>query len=185
MRKAVLDLNMSLDGYIAGTNHESAGLHDWFFNSNELSDSVIIDELISTTGAIIMGKRTYDLGDQMNGFVHNPFRVPHFVLTHHAPERPANGSTEFVFVTNGLEDALSQAIQAAESREVVIMGGANIAQQFIRARLLDEIQLHIVPIILGNGIRLFDQLGEQPIKLEPMRVVEAPEITHMRYRVIR
>ncbi|GIP23795.1 dihydrofolate reductase family protein [Paenibacillus sp. J22TS3] len=188
MVKMILDMSMSLDGYISGLSGQSSGLHDWFYHRNDLRNAQIIDEMVLGTGAIVMGRRTYELGDHMDGFVHNPFRVPHFVLTHSTPERPAKGNTRFVFVTDGTHSAAVQAKEAAGGRSVIIMGGAHTARQYIEAGLIDEIHIHIVPVLLGGGVRLFESNiggdgGSYP--LEVIQVVEAPGVTHVKYRVVK
>lgn len=186
MGKVCLDMAMSLDGLIAGRNDEYAGLHDWFFKENDDNPNIeVINELKESIGAIVMGRRTYNLGDKEDGFVDNPFHVPHFVLSHHIPEKVAKGVTSFTFVTGGIENALKQAKVVAGNKSVTVMGGANTAQQFIRAGLIDEIQIHIVPILLGEGIRLFDYIGIKKIDLENTRVIVSPTATHLRFRVIR
>jgi dihydrofolate reductase len=107
------------------------------------------------------------------------------VLSHSVPEKPAKGETEFIFIADGIESALRQATAVAGDRSVVIGGGARTAQQFLQAGLIDEIQLHLVPKLLGQGIRLFDHSDSQPIELERIQVIEAPDITHITFRVVR
>lgn len=187
MGNVLLDITMSLDGFIAGPNDEAARLHDWFFqpsNGEASQNGAVIAELIQTIGAIVMGRRMYDLGEKEGGFVDNPFRVAHFVLTHRVPEKVARGETPFTFVTDGIESVLKKAHAAAGGRDVCVAGGANIAQQCIRARLIDEIQIHLVPVLLGKGIRLFGDSGTDRIELERTRVIETPDVTHLRFRVI-
>jgi len=145
----------------------------------------VIEEVIQATGAIVMGRRTYNLGDQFNGFEDTPYKVPHLVLSHSLPEKPAQGQTKFIFVADGLESALRQAQAAAGDRAVVIGGGADTAQQFLRAGLIDEIQIHLVPKLLGQGIRLFDHIDSKPIQLERTNVIDAPDVTHITFRVVR
>jgi dihydrofolate reductase len=183
MGKVILDMSMSLDGFIAGPNGEDRGLYNWYFAPSGGSQEVI-DELINTLGAIVMGRRTYEVGDEQDGFADNPYSAVNFVLTHHVPEKQPTGSTPFVFVTDGIESALQQAKAAAGDRDVALGGGANTAQQYLRAGLIDEIQIHLVPVVLGNGIRLFDHLDPKPIELESTRVIEAPDVTHILYHVV-
>ncbi len=188
MATVLLDMAMSLDGFIAGPNGEPEGLYDWFFppsGSVTAGDAEVIDESIKTTGAIVMGRRAYDLGDTVDGFVDTPYRVEHFVLTHDVPEQVAKGETTFTFVTDGIESTLEQAKAAAGDRNVAVGGGASIAQQCIRAGVIDEIQIHLVPILLGEGIRLFRLLGAEQIELERTRVIESPFATHLRFRVVK
>ncbi len=181
MSKVLLDMSMSLDGFVAGPNGEDGGLHDWFFSP---AGAEAVDESVRNTGAILIGRRTYDQGDRLGGFAHSPYAVEHFVLTHGAPERPARGEMRFTFVTDGIESAVERAKVAAGERNVAVGGGASIAQQCLKAGLVDEIQVHLVPALLGRGIRLFEHLGDGKIGLETTRVVDAPGVTHLMYRVV-
>jgi dihydrofolate reductase len=115
-----------------------------------------------------------------------PFHVPVFVLTHHAREpKPMEGGTTFTFVTEGIESALERAQAAAGEKNVAIAGGANVAQQYQKAGLLDEMQLHVAPVLLGGGVRLFeDHVGTKLPELDAARVLESPAITHLKYRVV-
>lgn len=177
-------MSMSLDGFIAGPNDEDGGLHDDFFSPSE-ETAKVIEEGIKTTGAILMGRRTYNLGDKMNAFVDTPYKVPHFVLSHDVPKKKAKGAEAFIFVTDGIESALRQAKKAAGNKDVVVGGGANIAQQFIKVGFIEEIQIHLVPVLLGEGIRLFDHISSERIKLERMQVIDAPDATHLKFRVVK
>src|SRR5919106_230195 len=156
---------MSLDGFIAGPNDEDHGLHDYFFSPAGPTKEVI-EEGFRTTGTIIMGRRSYEVGAAQDGFEDNPYQVPTFILTHHLPEQVAKGAESFVFVTDRIEGALEQAKVAAGDRYVVVGGGANIAQQYLNAGLLDEIQIHLIPTLLGQGIRLFDHLSMESTETE-------------------
>jgi dihydrofolate reductase len=112
--------------------------------------------------------------------------MPVFVVTHEARDPVATeGGTTFTFVTAGIESALAQARAAAGDRDISVAGGANIAQQYLKAGLLDEIQIHLVPVLLGGGVRLFDDPGPHRVELERTRVVESPGVTHLRFRVVR
>jgi dihydrofolate reductase len=129
-----------------------------------------------------MGRRTFDVG--VGPWGDNPtFHAPCFVVAHH-PHEPVirEGGTTYSFVTDGIESALERARAAAGDKDVIVMGGASIAQQCIKARLLDEIRLHLVPLLLGEGTRLFDRLGTDPIELETTQVIDAPGVTHFRFR---
>jgi dihydrofolate reductase len=210
----ILDLTMSLDGYVAGPNQTleeplGAGgeqLHEWAFaarawrEAHGLSggeanaDSDVIDELLSRAGATIMGRRMFSGGagpweDDPNAGAwwgdEPPFRHPVFVLTHHAREPvEKQGGTTFTFVADGIESALEQARAAAGGKDVHVAGGASVAQQYLAAGLLDELQLHVAPLLLGDGVRLFDGLPG-PGELELDRVIASPTVTHLRYRVAR
>jgi dihydrofolate reductase len=115
-----------------------------------------------------------------------PFHVPVFVLTHHAREmKPMEGGTTFTFVTDGIEAALEQARGVAGEKNVAIAGGANVVQQYLKAGLLDELQIHVAPLLLGDGVRLFEEhVGSQQRDVEATRVVQSPAVTHLRYRVV-
>lgn len=184
MGKVLLDMAVSLDGFVAGPGDEDVGLHNYFFSPSG-ETAAIIEEGFRTTGTIIMGRRSYDIGARQDGFVDNPYQVPTFVLSHQVPQQIARGAETFVFVTDGIESALTQAKAAAGDRDVVIGGGANTAQQFISAGLVDEIQLHLVPVLLGEGIRLFDHIGGEHIPMESTRVIDAPDVTHLKFRVVK
>jgi dihydrofolate reductase len=186
MGKVILDMSMSLDGFISGPNEHIGRLHEWYFKSEAgSSNAMVIDEMLTTIGAIVMGRRTYDLGDKMNGFVDNPFNVPHFVLTHNVPEKAAKGATVFNFISDGIESALAQAKAVAGDKSVCVTGGANVAQQYIQAGLIDEIHISLVPVLLCNGIRLFDHISTEHIDLDSTRVIESPIVTHLRFRVVK
>jgi dihydrofolate reductase len=179
MAKVFLDLAMSLDGFISGPNNDDGGLHDWYFSETGKSQQ-IIDELLNGIGAMILGKKTF--GIQPDGF-DTPYKVPHFVLSHEPRAGVSRDGMEFIFVSDGIESAVKQAKSAAGDKDVCIAGGANSAQQFLKAGLLDEIQIHLVPVLLGDGLRLFKHLGTDRIEMERTRVIEAPLATHIRYRL--
>jgi dihydrofolate reductase len=214
MAKLTLDISMSLDGFVAGpdqTLDEPLGkggeqLHEWAFATkawNEShgrpggeagADSEVIEELLRANGATIMGRRMFSGGqgpweDDPNADAwwgdDPPFHHPVFVLTHHARDPVAKeGGTTFTFVTDGIESALEQARAAAGDKDVAIAGGAKVAQQYLAAGLLDEFQLHIAPVLLGDGVRLFENhLGPDSREVECTRVIASPGVTHLRYRV--
>ena len=216
MAKLTLDISMSLDGFVAGPNQtleEPLGkggeqLHEWAFatqswrESHGLSggetnaDSEVIEESIGNAGATVMGRRMFSGGegpweDDPNADAwwgdEPPFHHPVFVLTHHAREPVTKqGGTTFTFVTDGIESALEQARAAAGDKNVAVAGGANVAQQYLRAGLLDELQIHVAPMLLGDGVRLFENhLGSERREIECTRVIESPAVTHLRYRVLR
>lgn len=184
MGKVILDMAMSLDGFIAGPNDEDGGLHNYFFAPS--GDTVkVIEEGFKTTGVIVMGRRSYDMGAEQDGFVDNPYQVAHFVLTHDVPEKVAKGAEAFTFISDGIESVLKQAKTAAGDKNVVVGGGAKTAQQFMKAGYIDEIQIHLVPVLLGDGLRLFDHLGTEHIELESTRVINSLAVTHLRFRVVK
>jgi dihydrofolate reductase len=181
MGKVFLDMAMSLDGFIGGLDGADRGLYDWYFAPT--GDAQFVQrELIETIGAMILGKGVF--GSDPNGF-DTPYKVSHFVLTHHPRDALKRDGVTFNFVTDGIESALRQARNDADDRDVCVAGGANTAQQFIRAGLLDELQIHLVPVIIGQGVRLFDALDARDIKLEKTRTLESSGVTHLRFRVVR
>ena len=195
MANVILDITMSLDGFIARPNDDVSRLHDWLFNGDipsAFSNSIklskesakVFDELAKNTGAIIAGRKTYEVASGWGGS--HPFpNVPMFVLSHNVPKNVPQGSTRFTFVTDGIESAVKQAKKAAGKKNVYVLGGASVAQQCLTAVLLDEMMIHVVPVLLGNGIRLFDHLGTEQIELESTRVIESPGVTHLRFRAVK
>ena len=188
MGKAVLDVSMSLNGYIAGPNDSreqplgdgGTRLHDWVSTTTQ---ELMQGGTSATTGAIVTGRRTYDLVDGFGGS-HRIAGAPVFVLTHEPREKVTKRATTFTFVNDGIESAVTQAKATAGDKNVGVMG-ANTAQQCIKAGLLDEIQIHLVPVLLGEGIRLFDHLGTEHIELESTGVIESPGVTHLSFRVVK
>lgn len=180
MGKVFLDMAVSLDGFVNGLNGEDGGLHDWYFSPSG-DGPQILDELLQNTGAMVLGKRTY--GELPDGF-DTPYKVPHFVLSHEPGERVERNGAQFIFVADGIERALEQAKAAAGNKDVCVAGGADTAQQYLQAGLLDEIQLHLVPILFGGGLRLFEA-GIEQTQLERVRVLESPHTTHLKFRVIK
>jgi dihydrofolate reductase len=215
MARLILDISASLDGFVAGPNATledplGAGgerLHDWAValeawrerhgrsGGERNADSDVMQEALDRTGAVIMGRRMFSGGagpwdDDPNadGWWGDepPFRVPVFVLTHHARDTVTKqGGTRFSFVTDGIEAALEQARSAAGAKDVYIAGGADVAQQYLRAGLLDELQVHLAPILLGGGVRLFGDAGLGVVRLEGTRVIASPRVTHLRYDVVK
>jgi dihydrofolate reductase len=203
MGSVTSDISVSLDGFIAGPgdgvdNPLGDGgerLHDWVVRlaswrsrhglagGETGRDAEILEESVRDTGAVVLGRRMFDnargWGDEP------PFHVPVFVLTHEATDDLVKGGTTFTFVTDGVESALVQAREAAGDENVHVAGGANTIQQFLSAGLLDELQLHVVPVLFGAGVRLFDGLGTTPLELEAVRVVESPGVTHLKFRVVK
>ncbi len=194
MGKVILDISTSLDGFITGPNdnHEQAlgeggdQLHRWIWRDSSMTrnEDLMQGATTATTGAMVVGRRTYDLVDGWGGSHPLP-GAPVFVLTHNVPRKIPRGKTPFTFVTDGVVAAITQAKAAAGDKNVYVIGGANVAQQCIKAGLLDEMRIHIAHVLLGEGIRLFDHLGAKPIQLERTRVVEGPDVTHFTYRIMR
>ena len=216
MGELKLDITMSLDGFVAGPNQTleqplGAGgerLHEWAYamatwreqhgraGGEANADDAVYRESVDSMGAVLMGRKMFSGGagpwaDDPNGMGwwgdEPPFGVPVFILTHHAREPvEMRGGTTFTFVTDGADSALAQARAAAEDKNVAIAGGADVAQQYLRAGLVDEAQIHLAPLLLGDGgVRLFDGLGSERPTLEVTRVVSSPLVTHIRYRVVR
>jgi dihydrofolate reductase len=213
MGKVVLDISTSLDGFVAGPNatlEEPLGeggerLHEWIFGlaswrerhglsgGETNADDDLLREATDTTGAFVMGRRMFSGGEgpweddpRADGWWGDepPFGAPVFILTHHAREPVTkHGGTTYTFVTDGVEAAVAQARVAAGDRNVGVAGGASVAQQCLAAGLLDEIQIHVAPVLLGGGVRLFDNLGSTSRELEATRIVESPGVTHLRFRV--
>lgn len=181
MGSVLLDMAISLDGFVGGLKGQDAGLYDWYFTPSDEA-TFVKNELLTTIGAMILGRRTF--GDQPDGF-DTPYNMPHFVLTHTPRETVSRDGMQFIFVSEGIQHALALAQAAAGGKLVCVAGGAQTAQQFIRAGLIDEIQLHLVPILLSTGIRLFDQAGAEPVSLERTRVIQGSGVTHLRFRTIK
>jgi dihydrofolate reductase len=184
MGAVVLDMTMSLDGFIAGPNDELDRLHAWMRGGEPGRGVDIVDEMFAATGAVVMGRRTFDLGDKENGWVADPpFQVPMFIPTHNLPNHLTETAASTVtFVTDGIDSAVAKARLAAGDKNVVVCG-ASTGQQCLRAGHLDELDLHLVPVLLGDGIRLFEP-GIDPIELDLVRIVEVPGVTHLRLRVV-
>lgn len=193
MPKAIVDLSMSLDGFVTAANirpEEPMGdngqrLHAWAHQSTDEGDREVSARDVAMNGAFICGRRTFDTSlpwwksDGPTGTA----RLPLFVVTHSEPDTvPDNGV--YRFVTDGIESALDQAKEAAGDKDVRVMGGAEIAQQYLTAGLIDEIAIHLVPVLFGAGTRLFDHLGAQHTHLAPIEVIGTPDATHLRYRVL-
>jgi dihydrofolate reductase len=196
------DISVSLDGFVAGPNDGvdnpmgdgGERLHEWVFGlaswrephglpgGETNRDDEVQEESLRDIGAVVLGRRMFD---NAKGWGDDPpFHVPVFVLTHEAKEDLVKeGGTTFTFVSDGVESALAQARAAAGDKNVAVGGGANTIQQFLSAGLLDELQIHVVPVLLGGGVRLFDGLGQ--VDLETTRVVDSPAVTHLKFRVVK
>jgi dihydrofolate reductase len=183
MSKVIVGAAMSLDGFVADRNGDVSRLYP---DLEALRKTDILQESIRTTGAVLMGRRAYDMAE--GDFTGYEYQVPIFVLTHHAPARAAkgeNGQLSFTFVAESVERALDLAKTAAGDRNVTVVGGAGTTQQCIRLGLFDELHLDLVPVLLGDGLRLFEHLGTEPIDLQRMRVSESPLYTHLRFRAVK
>ena len=215
MARLIFDITMSLDGFVAGPNQTledplgqgGMELHEWAIataawrerhgqeGGEDNADSEVIAESLARQGALIMGRRMFSGGEgpweddpNADGWWGDdpPFHVPVFVLTHHPRETvEKDDGTIYTFVTDGIESALARAREAAGDKDVVVVGGANVVQQYLAARLVDEFHVHVAPMLLGDGVRLFDQLGSTPAKVEVARAIESPGVTHLTYRVVK
>lgn len=193
MSKVIFDISMSLDGFITAagqTLEEPMGtgglrLVEWAFEGDERDRQVIADG-VAGVGAVIAGRRTYDTSVPWWG-ADGPTRdarVPTFVVTHGVPDSAPEGGV-YTFVTAGIEQALEQARAAAGDKYVTVMGGAEMGQQYLRAGLVDELSIHLVPILLAAGTRMFEDLGDEHIELEQVEVINGQKATHLRFRVVR
>jgi dihydrofolate reductase len=213
MSKLRCHISISADGFVAGPNQSAESplgdggerLHDWAVSlaawrephdqqGGEVNESTrIMEETLENVGAGVLGRNMFgppgggDWGDDpWTGWwgSNPPYHNDVFVLTHH-PRDPLEmeGGTTFHFVTDGIERALERANEAADGLDVRLWGGGQVVQQYLAAGLLDELELHIVPVLLGDGARVFDNLGGAEIQLEQVRAVAAPGVTHVKYRV--
>jgi dihydrofolate reductase len=183
----LLDMTVSLDGYVSGPGDEVGRLHRWVFAGGDesagFSDENRKVQKDADIGAVIAGRRTFDLASGWGG--RPPIDVPWVVPSHDVPEKGSGGDwSAFVFVSGGIEEAVATGRELAGGRTVYVMGGADIARQCVDAGLLDEIQLHVVPVLLGSGIRLFDYLVDST-ELELVSAIQTPETLRVRYRVVR
>jgi dihydrofolate reductase len=192
MGKVFADQSVSLDGFSAGPNvgidnpmgDGGEELHAWQFRGGRRRE--VLDHLFgSGTGAVVVGRYTFDLGERHWGD-EPPFHLPVFVVTHRAKETVTKrGGTTYTFVTDGIEGAVARARATAGDRDVVVLGGAAIIQQCIRAGLVDELQLHLVHILLGGGTPLFGGLDPAGLALERTRLIDEEGVTHLDFRVER
>ena len=204
MGRVIATQSISLDGYSAGVKagrdnplgDDGERLHEWLFGLDSWrevhnleggesnADADAIDEVFANLGAVVMGKTMFVTGEQPWGD-EPPFHVPVFVLQHE-PREPIekHGGSSFNFVHEGIEHALGLAQRAAGDKDVLIAGGADAVQQFLSAGLLDELQIDLVPIVLGDGRRFFENLPTD-LRLQPIQVIDGPGATHIRYRVVR
>ena len=201
MSKVVIDMTLSLDGYVAGPNdgkayplgqHGGMAIFDWYTSGTEEVKSPLfrpasgadrdeVDAMFAESGAFIFGRRTYDITDGWGG--RHPINgVPVFVLTHNPPRDFPKGPSNLTFVTDGIASAIEQARRVANGKEIKL-GGASPGKQALAAGLCDEINVHIAPYLLGGGVRLFDELPDG-IRLEKLRVSDGPLATHIRYKVL-
>jgi dihydrofolate reductase len=213
MSKVRVHISVSLDGYVAGPNQSEENplgeggeqLHDWMISLKAWREphgmeggevnasSEVVEESLENIGAEIMGRGKFGPpgggpwgDDPWPGWWGEdpPFHKPVFVVTHHEREPLTLSDTTFTFVTDGIESALAQAREAADGKDVLIGGGGSLINQYLAAGAVDEIELHVSPLLLGGGERLFDGVGPD-LKLEQLRAVEAPGVAHLKYRVVK
>ena len=203
MGKVVFNMTMSLDGFVAGPNDGPGNglgdrgeqLFDWYFKGDteiKLSEGTpvlrvskqsaeIIRNAVQSYGAGIWGRKTFDITGGWGG---HPPGEPCFIVTHHVPQEWVREGSPFIFVTDGVESAIRQAKQAAGDKDVVLCT-ASVLQQALRAGLVDELDIDVAPVILGDGVRLFDHLADRSIKLEKIQAIDAPLVAHMKYHVVK
>ena len=204
MGKVTSGLTMSLDGFIAGPNdgpehplgEGGMRLFDWYWSGDteyvvpsggmsfkvSAQSAEMLRGVFSSIGAIVTGRRTFDITNGWGG--RHPLDAPVFVLTHDPPEGWDYEGSPFTFVTDGVESAVEQARTVAGEKSVAV-GAASLAQQCLRAGLLDEVHVDLVPVLLGGGVRFFDDLGDGHIELERTGIIEAPDVTHLTFRVVK
>lgn len=202
MGKVIIDMSMTLDGFVAGPNDSiqqplgdrGSVFHEWLLNGDitskynhffKLTSSSrdVLDESSAKMGSTLVGRRTYDVVEGWRGG-HPIHGGPVCVLTHEAPAEVSKGATPFTFVTDGTEIPIKQAKTVAGHKDVGV-AGASTAQQCLPDGLVDEFQTHLVPVLLGNGDRLFEHIGTMNIGLETTSVIDSPGVTHLKYRVVR
>src|SRR6266567_5955598 len=182
MGKVIIGATMSLDGFMSDRNGDVSRLYP---DLEVLRRTEMLQEEIQTTGAVVMGRRAYDMAE--GDITDYEFQVPIFVLTHAVPAKGAKGVNDkltLTFVTSGIEKAIDLAKAAAGDKHVMVVGGAYTAQQCLRAGLVDEIHIGIVPVLLGEGLRFFEPVGNEQMELERTRVFESPTRTDLWFRVV-
>ena len=199
----IFNMTVSLDGFVAGPNDSpEKGLGDggdalfnWYFSGDteillsegtpplkvSAQSAALLKEAVESSGAGVWGRRTFDIAHAWGG---HPPGTPAFIVTHNIPQEWVYKGSPFTFVNDGVESAIRQAQEAAGEKDVIV-STASILQQCLNAGLMDEIHLDVAPLLLGKGVRLFDHLDIDPIALERIRVVEAPGVTHIGFRVVK
>ena len=203
MGKVTFNMTMSLDGFVAGPNDSPENgmgdggmrLFDWYSNGDTevpISDgnmvlkvsaqsAKLMKEAFAMYGAGVWGRKTFDIARAWGG---HPPGSPAFILTHRVPQEWVKEGSPFTFVTEGVESAIRQAKAAAGDKDVVVCT-ASVLQQCLKAGLMDKVHIDLVPVLLGGGVRLFDNLGAEHIELECIRAIEAPGVTHLGFRVVK
>jgi dihydrofolate reductase len=186
MRKVLFGLSVSLDGFIAGKNDDVSQVFAWMGRGWEYFNEVVGNSL-NECGAVIMGHRSFDMIYSENGWVFPDGTAPDWpviVLQSQARESVKKGKTQFHFVTDGIESAIAKAKEIAGEKNVALHGASSV-QQALKAGLLDEFHMAIAHVLLGEGVRLFDHIGSEPIHLEHTRTLETPGATHLSFRVMK
>jgi dihydrofolate reductase len=195
MGKVITGFTMSLDGYIAGPHHDIRRLFKWYSSGDTAfpvpgtdmvfkvsrASAEVIGELWASIGALVTGRRDFDVSNAWGGTP--PYGWPTFIVTHTPPQEWVKPGSPFTFVTDGVESAIEQAQRVASDKHVAV-GGTTIVQQCLEAGLLDEIHIDLASMLLGEGIRLFDHI-DKPIELESTQVIEATDVTHLTFRVVK
>ncbi len=186
MSKIVVGMSMSLDGFVNDGSGSVAALYPDF---ESFQNSEPLRETIQNTGAVVMGRNAFAMAEDPDWFAYNyEFQVPIFVLTHTIPGKKPRETDQlsFTFVTDGVESAIRQAKAAAGNKDVTVIGGASTIQQCLQAGLADELHVDVMPVLLCNGLRFFEDLGETPVQLERLEVVSLPSgRTHHKFRVLK
>lgn len=184
MATVTAGMTMSLDGYVADRSGSADRLYT---DLADLRDTEYMQSAIRETGAVVMGRRAFEMGDPDSYVGSYEFQVPIFVLTHHPPRvaPKQDGRLTFTFVTDGPASAIKQATAAAGDRVVQVVGGASVVQQLLRAGLVDELRVDVMPVLLGDGLRLFEQVEEARIQLEKIDLKEVGARTSLAFRVVR
>jgi len=184
--KVILGATMSLDGFI---NDRSGSVADLYPDFDTLRDSEPMRESIQNTGAVVMGRNSFAMAEDPDSIADNyEYQVPIFVLTHQAPKRQPreNDQVSFTFVTDGIQSAVAQAKAAAGDKDVTIIGATSTAQQCLKAGLADELHVDIMPVLLCGGLRLFEDMEMESIRLERVKAVELPGgRTHLHFRIVK
>jgi dihydrofolate reductase len=192
MSSVIFDMSMSVDGYVTAANQTAEAplgtggerLHEWIMDPDDATGREVLNRGVESLGAVICGRRTYD--DSMPWWGPDgptgEARLPVFVVTHAPPADPPEAGV-YSFVTTGIEDALARARDAADGKDVTVMGGPAIGNQYLRAGLVDELSIHLVPILFGDGTRLSEALPAH-IRLEPIEQLPSRSATHLRYRIV-
>ncbi len=198
MGKVVAGFSMSLDGFIAGPNDDVQRLFAWMFSGDtdlkvsigeqemdlklSAKDAEEYEAMTQAVGAIVSGRRMFDVAGAWGG--KHPMDVPIVVVTHTIPQEWVKEGSPFTFISDGVESAVEKAKEIAGDKNVGV-GGADVTRQCLKAGLLDEIAIDLVPVLLGRGVRLFEYLGMEPIELEISSVIQAPGVAHLRYHVVK